>query len=1347
MPPMPALPSFLSSSLGAAVESVGNLFSSTTPPDANKAQKASTETNDATHATLASGSTRAATAERDLHNRPPETNIRERRRDYRGPDERRLTGDYGTPADAVIIKPPTARAPMARSKPFSGICKPLNTLGHAGPFGGRPRGRPETYSTKHRLVPRLDSLKLQESRGDNVIRQGRIYARPEGELSPYKRRKTQTTMSPPNVIDLEQDDPTPSDTHRRERIAERDLSFVQSSFSSHSQNSFDSGRRTTYGSFTPNEFRTVNETVDPRRRKQKHLQSQPGNRKSTTPTRAPPNTFSISQGRNRTGNAGLAIEVSDDDSIPQHAEIKRSSNLMEPLQRLLESTSPSPPRPALQDHESNLKSKYFHNRSGGVSGEEDSIVEIRDSYSSSEIYRGLKRSFQSERSRSPPLRTKFKRIDDLDSSIDELQRPESVPEQRSTRMDKPSNTTHPANSAARRKPGKGRNSGWPMKLVRTHGKTFVGPTLNLKHDDETKSFYVRIYNADSSSHILQDRIELRKINRALKEDEKCRIRVIGSRVNTQTWTYDLEFSDRKSYNAFLLYVTTPDIKVYSKSSGEMDTLFGQKLEAGPSCNTLGPSDVYDDGVDELALLQARTQRDTNHAQSLQATVEPSVQHRRQNNLKSKLRASLPDDVTEKRLQNLKDNVCLDATSVEQKPSPGRLRSTRLSNLMDKSRTISNQRPSPPPPESIPYSIDPGLGPKWDQPVIYPPTGRRRAHVDFDDLLRLDDGEFLNDNLIDFYMNWAYNNANLPPNKVYFFNTYFYSSLSKPQKGQRGINYNSVQRWTAKEDIFNYDYVVVPINEDAHWYVAIICNLTKIDRILHKEPSSEAATRSSPNQLEESDKIQDAINNSSDETERKRKENSIHESNDPDVIDDPLDRDESEDLSLIQHDMNLVKRGIPQAQDEQQIKYDDEEWPDPQENRRSYATSPFQETLAMRNLSIQEESAGGLLASPTPKSDIGGKKKSRRKSAPGLKKYDPDEPIIIVLDSLGATHPRTVRHLKDYVLEEGKAKRNIDAIIDKSMNPKEIPLQNNFCDCGLFLLGYLDKFFVNPKEFVTKILTREMSVEIDWPDLDPKQMRNCIRNLLFKLAKGQQAERRKLELEKREKRKKKMSPSKRQASEASLERTTPALLKQQSPPRPPNSPQVVIQRRQPKPEPTEPKVAVSVESGVNARSRQKSSRDPNDLRQERHIGNSEELVEIENSQSQARTVGLNSLPLAARVGSSEELIEIADSQPSPTPATSRSNDVHLLKNTNESQEFADVGFLKDTLRDQLERSAGYSAEAQNRRRERRMIEVDTNVDYAENDHLIQPLSLTNPSPSSRRQPAEDIQRPPTRGKTY
>jgi Ulp1 family protease len=38
-----------------------------------------------------------------------------------------------------------------------------------------------------------------------------------------------------------------------------------------------------------------------------------------------------------------------------------------------------------------------------------------------------------------------------------------------------------------------------------------------------------------------------------------------------------------------------------------------------------------------------------------------------------------------------------------------------------------------------------------RPVEFPPAGRRRATVPFSDLERLDDGQFLNDALIEFYM--------------------------------------------------------------------------------------------------------------------------------------------------------------------------------------------------------------------------------------------------------------------------------------------------------------------------------------------------------------------------------------------------------------------------------------------------------------------------------------------------------------------------------------------------------------------------------------------------------------------
>ncbi|OCL13615.1 hypothetical protein AOQ84DRAFT_97497 [Glonium stellatum] len=752
MPPMPAIPSFLSnSSLGAVV---GSLFSSTAPPETNKASNSSAETNDASHAILTSGTSRATAAEQDLRNCSSETNIRDRRRDVRSPDERRLTGDYETPADAVIIEPPDTRPSMARPKPYSGPHKPLNTLDNAGRFEGRPRG-PETYSAKRRTIERLDSLKLQKSRGDNVGGRGSTYAFPEGVSSAHKRRKiedSKSTLSPPNVIDLERDDPITSDTRRRERIPERGQAFAQPSLPSHSQNSLDSGRRPTYDGFAPTEFRTMNETVDPRRRKQKQLQSHSASCSSATPTHISSNTFSTSQARSKTGNAGLAIEVSDDDSIPQHVVPRRSSNPMEPLQRLLDSTLLPSPRHTLRDHEPGLKSKYFPNRPRDVSSKEGSVVKARDSHSPVRVFRSLKRSLQLERSPSPPLRSKFKRTEDPDSSIDELQRPENVPEPRLSRTDKRSYSTKLANPATKRKPGKDRNSGWPMKMVRTHGKTFAGPMLNLLYDRETNSFYVRTCNTDDSHQVAEERVELQKINRAFKEDGKCRIRVMGPRLDNRVWTYDLEFADRNGYDGFLSYVDTTSNKIYSKENGEMDSLFSRGLDTTPSGNALGSSSLCDDTVDELALLQARTQRGAQHTkESLQTMVEPITQRRPQNTLVSKLRASGHDDMTERRPRALKQDARTDSALIDEKQSTSRLRSTRLSNSMDKSRTILNQTRSPSPSENMRYSINPGLGPKWDQPVIYPPTGRRRAHVDFDDLLRLDDGEFLNDNLIDFYM--------------------------------------------------------------------------------------------------------------------------------------------------------------------------------------------------------------------------------------------------------------------------------------------------------------------------------------------------------------------------------------------------------------------------------------------------------------------------------------------------------------------------------------------------------------------------------------------------------------------
>jgi sentrin-specific protease 7 len=137
-----------------------------------------------------------------------------------------------------------------------------------------------------------------------------------------------------------------------------------------------------------------------------------------------------------------------------------------------------------------------------------------------------------------------------------------------------------------------------------------------------------------------------------------------------------------------------------------------------------------------------------------------------------------------------------------------------------------------------------------------------------------------------------------------------------------------------------------------------------------------------------------------------------------------------------------------------------------------------------------------------------KKKAKRRPVP---KRDPDQPVIIVLDSLGG-NARTgaVRALKDWIAAEGFNRRGMEAVIkENGYYPKssQVPMQNNFTDCGVYLLGYIEKFFQNPDDFKDKLLTGSMSAQEDWPELDPSEMRHKMRQIIFDCYKKQEDDRR------------------------------------------------------------------------------------------------------------------------------------------------------------------------------------------------------------------------------------------------
>jgi hypothetical protein len=120
---------------------------------------------------------------------------------------------------------------------------------------------------------------------------------------------------------------------------------------------------------------------------------------------------------------------------------------------------------------------------------------------------------------------------------------------------------------------------------------------------------------------------------------------------------------------------------------------------------------------------------------------------------------------------------------------------------------------------------------WKHSVTYPLEGRDKAIIQAEDIPRLDEGEYLNDNLIEFYIRWLEQETlkSKPENakRIHIMNTFFYERLTTKNKGKRGFSYEAVERWTMKLDLLSYDYIVIPVNENLHWYLAIICNAPKL----------------------------------------------------------------------------------------------------------------------------------------------------------------------------------------------------------------------------------------------------------------------------------------------------------------------------------------------------------------------------------------------------------------------------------------------------------------------------------------------------------------------------------------
>ncbi|XP_030496698.2 ubiquitin-like-specific protease 1D isoform X1 [Cannabis sativa] len=88
--------------------------------------------------------------------------------------------------------------------------------------------------------------------------------------------------------------------------------------------------------------------------------------------------------------------------------------------------------------------------------------------------------------------------------------------------------------------------------------------------------------------------------------------------------------------------------------------------------------------------------------------------------------------------------------------------------------------------------------------------------------------YLASTIMSFYMRYLQQHAS-PTNRAmhdcHFFNTFFYNKLKEAvsNKGNGKDFFTKLRRWWKGVNIFQKEYIFVPINEDLHWSLAIICN--------------------------------------------------------------------------------------------------------------------------------------------------------------------------------------------------------------------------------------------------------------------------------------------------------------------------------------------------------------------------------------------------------------------------------------------------------------------------------------------------------------------------------------------
>ena len=121
-----------------------------------------------------------------------------------------------------------------------------------------------------------------------------------------------------------------------------------------------------------------------------------------------------------------------------------------------------------------------------------------------------------------------------------------------------------------------------------------------------------------------------------------------------------------------------------------------------------------------------------------------------------------------------------------------------------------------------------------QILIYP-QGKGGISINTEDYMCLAVDQYLNDIIIDFFMKYLCNDllSESERERTHIFSTFFYKRLTTMTTNKRQTDkevkltasqkrHARVKNWTKSVNLFEKDFIIITINEQSHWFLAIIC---------------------------------------------------------------------------------------------------------------------------------------------------------------------------------------------------------------------------------------------------------------------------------------------------------------------------------------------------------------------------------------------------------------------------------------------------------------------------------------------------------------------------------------------